>query len=241
MVGGVLSVTVKLAVQVDSLFAASMTCKVTVVTPKPTRVPAAGVWLMCRGAEPLQSLATRPLVVKSGTGAWQAPSAKALWLEAQVLMFGGVLSVTVKLAVQVDSLFAASMTCKVTVVTPKPTRVPAAGVWLMCTGAEPLQSLATRPLVVKSGTGAWQTPSAKALWLEAQVLMVGGVLSVTVKLAVQVDSLFAASMTCKVTVVTAKRSRVVGAGVWLMCSGAEPLQSLATRPLVVKSGTGAWQ
>src|SRR5437899_3101422 len=134
IVGGVLSVTVKLAVQVDSLFAASIDCKVTVVTPKPTRVPAAGVWLMCTGAEPLQSLATRPLVVKSGTGAWQTPSAKALWLEAQMLIVGGVLSVTVKLAVQVDSLFAASMTCKVTVVTPKPTRVPVAGVWLRCTG-----------------------------------------------------------------------------------------------------------
>src|SRR5205823_13419828 len=99
-------------------------------------------------------------------------------------MVGGVLSVTVKLAVQVDSLFAASMTCKVTVVTPKPTRVPAAGVWLICTGAEPLQSLATRPLVRSEERRAGQTPSAKALGLEAQVLMVGGVLSVTVKLAV---------------------------------------------------------
>src|SRR5438093_13665024 len=128
MVGGVLSVTVKLAVQVDSLFAASMTCRVTVVTPKPTSVPAAGVWLMCTGAEPLQSLATRPLVVLSLHGALPISSAKALWLEAQVLMVGGVLSVTVNLAVQVDSLFAASMTCRVTVVTPKPTRVPAAGV-----------------------------------------------------------------------------------------------------------------
>src|SRR5947207_1041545 len=188
-----------------------MTCKVTVLTPKPTRVPAAGIWLMCTGAEPLQSLATRPLVVKSGTGAWQTPSAKALWLEAQVLTVGCVLSVTVKLAVQVDSLFAASMTCKVTVVTPRPTRVPATGVWLMCSGAEPLQSLATRPLVVKSGTGTWQSPSAKALWLEAQVLTVGGVLSVTVKLAVQVDSLFAASMTCKVTVVTPRPTRAPAA------------------------------
>src|SRR5438094_840806 len=143
-------------------------------------------------------------------------------------MDGGVLSVTVKLAVQVDSLVAASMTCKVTVVTPKPTRVPAAGDWLICTEAEPLQSLATRPLVVKSGTGAWQTPSAKALWLEAQVLTVGGVLSVTVKLAVQVDSLFAASMTCKATVATPLPSTALFRSVWLICTGAEPLQSLAT-------------
>src|SRR5207247_9844942 len=100
----------------------------------------------------------------------------------------GVWSVTVKLAVQVDSLFAPSITCKVTVVTPKPTNVPAAGVCVICTAADPLQSLATRPPVVKSGTGAWQTPSATALWLVAQVLIVGGVLSVTVKLAVQVEA-----------------------------------------------------
>src|SRR5438552_11910367 len=192
MVGGVLSVTVKLAVQVDSLFAASMTCIVLLVALPISRVPAPGVWLICTGAEPLQSLATRPLVVKSGTGAWQTPSAKALWLQSFPTRRSSDLSVTVKLAVQVDSLFAASMTCKVTVVTPRPTRVPATWVWLMCSGAEPLQSLATRPLVVKSGTGTWQSPSAKALWLEEQVLMVGGVLSVTVNLAVQVDSLFVA-------------------------------------------------
>src|SRR5438876_9524837 len=160
MVGGVLSVTVKLAVQVDSLFAASMTCKVGRVTRRQTREPAAGVWLMCTGAEPLQSLATRPLVVKSGTGAWQTPSAKALWLEAQVVITEIGRAASREGAVQVDSLFAASMTCKVTVVTPRPTSVPAVGVWVIRSGADPLQAVATRPLVVKSGTGAWQTPLA---------------------------------------------------------------------------------
>src|SRR6266436_4345014 len=239
--GGMLSVTVNVAVQVDSLFAASITCKVTVVTPRPTSVPAAGVWVICSGADPLQSVATRPLVVKSGTGAWQTPLAKALWLEAHVVITGGILFVTVNVAVQVDSLFAASITCKVTVVTPRPTSVPAAGVWVICSGADPLQSVATRPLVVKSGTGAWQTPLAKALWLEAHVVITGGMLSVTVNVAVQVDSLFAASITCKVTVVTPRPTSVPAAGVWVICSGADPLQSVATRPLVVKSGTGAWQ
>src|SRR2546422_3319036 len=97
-----LSVTVNVAVQVDSLFAASLTCKVTVVTPRPTSVPAAGVWRICSGTAPLHSVALRPLVVKSGSGAWQRPSAKALWLEAQVVITGGMLSVTVKVAVQVD-------------------------------------------------------------------------------------------------------------------------------------------
>src|SRR5882724_1342076 len=227
-----LSVTVNVAVQVDSLLAASMTCNVTVVAPRPTSVPAAGVWVICSGADPLQSVATRRLLVKWGSGAWGTPLAKALWLEEQVVITGEVLSVTVKVAVQVDSLFAASMTCSVTVVTPRPTSVPAAGVWVICSGADPLQSVATRPLLVKSGTAAWQTPSAKALWLLAQVVITGRVLSVTVKVAVQVDSLFAASLTCKVTVVTPRPTSVPAAGVWVICSGADPLQSVATRPLL---------
>src|SRR5438876_12109485 len=144
--------TVKLAVQVDSLVAASVTCSVTVVTPRPTGVPAAGVWVIDSGAEPLQSLATTP-VVKSGTGAWHSPLAKALWFEAQVVMVGGVLSVLVDALAMFDSLVAASVTCSVTVVTPRPTSVAATGVWVIDSGAEPLQSVATTPLV-KSGTGA---------------------------------------------------------------------------------------
>src|SRR5258705_38822 len=99
-------------------------------------------------------------------------------LAVSVLDAVPILSVTVKVAVQVDSLFAASMTCKVTVVTPRPTSVPAAGVWVICSGAEPVQSVATRPMVVKSGNGAWQTPSAKAPWLESQVVIGGGGLGV---------------------------------------------------------------
>src|SRR5437867_3072916 len=138
IVGGVLSVTVKVAVQVDSLVAPSVTCSVTVVTPRPTSVPATGVWVIDRGAEPLQSVATTPLV-KSGTGAWHSPLAKALWFEAQVVMVGGVLSVTMKLAAQVDSLVAPSVTCKATVVTPRPTGAPRAGVRAMLSSALPLQ------------------------------------------------------------------------------------------------------
>src|SRR3989442_15906677 len=119
--------SVKVVVQVDSLLAPSVTCSVTVVTPNPTRVPGSGVCGIDRGAAPLQSLATTTLV-KSGTGAWQRPLAKALCAGAQVVIVGGVLSVTVKVAVQVDSLLAPSLTCSVTVVTPRPTRAPAAGV-----------------------------------------------------------------------------------------------------------------
>src|SRR5436309_16141574 len=103
-------------------------------------------------------------------------------------MVGGVLSVTVKVAVQVDSLVAPSLTCGVTVVTPRPTRVPAVGVCVIDSGVEPLQSVATTPLV-KSDTGTGETRERKALSVGAQVVIVGGVVSVTVKVSVEVDSL----------------------------------------------------
>src|SRR5204862_462870 len=135
--GGVLSLTAKLAVHMDSLLAASLTCSVTIVTPGVTELPAAGVWVTVTG--PLQSVATTP-AVKFGTDAWQVTSAKAFWSGAQVVMTGGVLSLTVKLAAQVDSLFAASLACRVTTVTPRPTEVPAAGVCV--TATDPLQSVA---------------------------------------------------------------------------------------------------
>src|SRR5437667_11075775 len=97
----------------------------------------------------------------------------------------GVVYLPVKVAVQFYSLFARSVTCNVTVVRPRPTRVPAVGVCVIDSGVEPLQSVATTPLV-KSGTGAWQTPLAKSPTRRASVLIVGGVLSVTVKVALQV-------------------------------------------------------
>src|SRR4030095_7393158 len=98
MVGGVLSVTVKVAVQVDSLLAASLTRRVMVVTPSSTEVPAAGA---CGGSDaPLRWLATTP-ALKSGTSTWQVASATALWLGAQLVMVGAVLSVTVEGAVHV--------------------------------------------------------------------------------------------------------------------------------------------
>src|SRR5947208_14494217 len=102
-----------------------------------------------------------PLVM-SGTSAWQTPLSTGVWRWAQLVMVRGVLSVTVKVAVQVDSLVAPSLTCSVTVVTPRPTRVPAVRSEERRVGKERLQSVATTQLV-KSGTGAWQRPLAKAL------------------------------------------------------------------------------
>src|SRR5206468_2486305 len=100
MVGGVLSVTVKVAVQVDSLVAPSLTCSVTVVTPNPTNVPAVGDWLKLIALDPLQSSLTVTPLKTSGTGAWQFASELAPGTAEQVTL-GAVVSVTVNEAVLV--------------------------------------------------------------------------------------------------------------------------------------------
>ena len=61
-----------------------------------------------------------------GTAAWQLPSALAFGIGEQFTV-GAVLSVTVKIVVQVALLPAASVAVTVIVCAPKPTSVPAAG------------------------------------------------------------------------------------------------------------------
>jgi len=61
-----------------------------------------------------------------GTAAWQLAPALALVAAGHVTV-GGVLSVTVKLVVQVALLPAASVAVTVIVCAPNPTNVPAAG------------------------------------------------------------------------------------------------------------------
>src|SRR5204862_3728175 len=120
----------------------------------------------------------------AGSGAGQTPLAKWLWLSAQVGTVGRGLSAAVPTPRSADPLVAPSLTCSVTVVTPRPTRVPAVGVCVIESGVELLQSVATTPLV-KLGTGHCYTPVAKTLRLRAAVGKIGGVLSVTVWVAVE--------------------------------------------------------
>ena len=61
-----------------------------------------------------------------GTAAWQLPSVLAFGTGEQFTV-GAVVSVTVKIVVQVALLPAASVAVTVIVCAPKPTRVPAAG------------------------------------------------------------------------------------------------------------------
>jgi hypothetical protein len=125
-VGAVVSVTVKLVVQVALLPVASVAVTVMVCAPRPISVPAAGDWLKVKPLVPLQP----PLKVTpprtSGTGAWQFASALALVASGQTTV-GVALPLTVKRVVQVTLLPAASVAVTVIVFVPRPTNVPASG------------------------------------------------------------------------------------------------------------------
>jgi len=104
----VLSVTVKLVVQLALFPAASVAVTMTVVVPKLTSVPAAGDWTSVIALVPLQlSLTVTPLNT-SGTAAWQFASAVAPGTAAQNTV-GAVLSATLKVA-QLVTLLAEPVT-----------------------------------------------------------------------------------------------------------------------------------
>src|SRR5205814_1693948 len=162
---------------------------------------------------PLQlSLSVSPLST-FGTAAWQLPSALAL-VGAGQLTVGTVVSVTVKVVVQVALLPASSVAVTVIVFVPNPTSVPAAGDWTRVMPLVPLQlSLAVTPPNT-FGTAAWQAPSALAL-VGAGQLTVGTVASVTVKVVVQVPLLPAASVAVTVIVCAPNPTNVPAEGLWL--------------------------
>src|SRR5438046_7692434 len=99
-----------------------------------------------------------PLVVTPlrifGTAAWQLPWALALGMAEQFTV-GAVVSVTVKIVVQVVLLPAASVAVTVIVCAPRPTSVPVAGDWVVVVAECALDAdLVGTPLTV-FGTAAW--------------------------------------------------------------------------------------
>jgi hypothetical protein len=130
------------------------------------------------------------LAATVGTAAWQLPSALASETAEQTTV-GAVVSVTVKLVVQLALLPAASVAVTVIVCVPRPTRVPAAGDWLIVIA--PAAGQLSVALAATVGTAAWQLPSALALGTAGQTT-VGAVVSATVKLVVHSALLPAASV-----------------------------------------------
>src|SRR5947207_10927411 len=141
-----------------------------VFVPNPSSVPAAGDWTRVIPFVALQlSLAVTPLNT-FGTAAWQLPSALAL-VGAGQFTLGTVVSVTVKVVVQVAMLPDSSVAVTVIVFVPNPTSVPATGDWTRVIPLVPLQmSLAVTPPRT-SGTAAWQVPSALARGCAVQLIL----------------------------------------------------------------------
>src|SRR5438477_60524 len=124
--GLVVSMTVKVVEQESLLPAASVAVTVMVWTPRPTSVPAAGLWVSVMALAALQVSVTVTAPRTLGTAAWQVPSALAVGMTEQVTT-GLVVSMTLKVVEQESLLPAASVAVTVTVWTPRPTSVPAAG------------------------------------------------------------------------------------------------------------------
>src|SRR5947207_10428498 len=124
--GTVVSLTVKVVVQMALLPAASVAVTVIVFAPNPTSVPAAGHLTTVMPLVSLQLSLTVTPPNTFGTAAWQLPSALAL-VGAGQLTLGTLVSLTVNVVVQVALLPASSVAVTVMVCAPRPTSVPATG------------------------------------------------------------------------------------------------------------------
>src|SRR5258708_3108178 len=98
-VGGVVSTTVKVVVQVAGLPAASVTVIVIGWAPQVTNVPAAGTCAFSNEAAGVQVSAALSVARKSGTAAWPWSSAETVNPAGQTIV-GGVVSATVRVVVQ---------------------------------------------------------------------------------------------------------------------------------------------
>jgi len=208
--GAVVSVTVKVVVQVALLPDSSVAVTVIVWAPGPTSVPAAGLWLTVIALVPLHASLTVTPPRTSGTAAWQLASALAP-RTAEHSTLGAVVSATVKLVVQVALLPASSVAVTVIVCAPSPTSVPAAGLCVSVIVLSGLQLSLTLTPPNTSGTAAWQLASAPAAGTAEQTTL-GTVLSVTAKLVVQVALLPASSVAITVIVCAPRPTSVPAAG-----------------------------
>jgi hypothetical protein len=234
MPGAVVSTTVKVAVHVVVLPAASATVIVTVLAPRLALAPATGDCVTTR-LELQLSAATTP-TVKSGTSAVQAASAEAVWSAAQLVMPGAVVSTTSNVLEHVVVLPAASATTMVIAVEPRLAVEPASGDCVMV--RDELQLSLATTVAVKSGTKAVHDAPAGTVCAGAQVAMVGAVVSTPVKVVVQLAVLPAASATVTTTLVAPRPTSVPAAG---DCVVETTAQLSADTVVAVKSGRAIWQ
>src|SRR5204862_7740122 len=108
------------------------------------------------------------LASPSGTSAFQAPSALAAGTVSLHAVLP-ILSLTVKVVVQVALLPAASVAVTVITCAPRPTTVPATGFWLKVIALGALQLSRTVTLASTSGNAACRVPSTLAAGIAAQL------------------------------------------------------------------------
>lgn len=212
--------------------AASVAVSVTVKLPRNTAVPAAGDWVT---DATWQLSVTVASPVMFGITAAQNALTETGVVGAQAVKTGAVVSLTVKVVEHVVVLPAASVAVIVTVVAPSGAAKPAAGDWV--TDVTPQLSVAEMP-VVKSGSEAVQFAPAEADCAAAHDVMVGAVVSLTVRVTVHCELLPATSVAVRVIVVAPRPTEVPANG---DCVTVTVLQlSRAVTP-AVKSGTSAEQ
>ena len=234
-VGAVTSTTVKLTEQVMLLAASSVTVIVMLDAPRAAIAPAAGDCVTVKLLSQLSAATTSE--VTSGTRPWQVASAFTVCAGAQVVIAGAVVSLTVKVVVQVVVLPTASATVIVTVVEPRAATAPTTGDCVIVN--ELLQLSAATTLEVKSGTKALQFADALSVCAVPHAVMLGAVVSTTLKLVVHCELLPAASVTVMVMVVEPKAAVAPANGDCVIVS--DELQLSVADTAEVKSGTRAVQ
>ena len=116
MTGAGSGLTVKVVVHVALLLHKSVTVIVITLMPGPTELPAGGDWVMMSEAPGEQLSVAVTKGTKSGTVAWHKAFAVALCCMAQVMITGGVLSITVITCLPVLTLVQASVAVQVRVI-----------------------------------------------------------------------------------------------------------------------------
>src|ERR1041385_104786 len=102
-------------------------------------VPAAGLCVLTNCSAGVQESVAATFGRRLGTAAWQFAPAERMNAAGVLKMVGGVLSTTVNRTVQVELLPETSVTVTVTGCAPRPTKVPAFGLWLImraCAGVQ---------------------------------------------------------------------------------------------------------
>src|SRR5713101_8446259 len=179
------------------------------------------IWLTGAGSQ--WSVAATEIV--TGTSLWFAGLSCA-GLAVIESIWGGVASDTVRTTAQVVALPAASDTVSVIKLVPKPTTVPAAGTCDFTNCPAVVQLSEACNWANRSGTSAWHWSFPNTVRLAGQTT-VGGVVSTTVSVVVQVAGLPAPSVTVMVMRLAPTLTNVPAAGACALSREAAGVQASA--------------